>query len=506
MSLATGVLWPGGAPPNPAFCGEEAREQVIAAYGLDHNVDDTELARCVRFAANLCAVPIALVSLVEGDRQRFLGRQGIDAETTPRSTSFCALAMLTGDVTEVPDATLDPRFAQFDLVTGPPHIRFYAGAPLISTEGAPLGTLCVIDSEPRPGGLTAIQREGLELMARTIMQRLEYRRADIESQIESAESARRFAMLADNIPDMAWSCTIEGAFDFYNARWDEFTGVPGPIDAEGWRPLVHADDTDEVFRDWYGAFGAGEAFSSEYRMRHASGDWRWVLSRAMPMRNDTGTIVRWFGTVTDVDAAHRLSEQRDLLARELSHRIKNIFAVIAGLVALRARKVPEAVGFAEDLAETIRALGRANDYVRPLDGRTGNRLFGLLEELMAPYRTANDTQITVEGEDCPIGLRSATPLALVFHELATNSAKYGALSSDDGSIQLTVSLDRMAGQAVVAWRERGGPAPVPGADEGFGSRLVRMSVEGQLEGSIERRWTGDGVDIDIAIPLRSLAN
>ncbi|QYU68352.1 PAS domain-containing protein [Leptolyngbya sp. 15MV] len=342
------------------------------------------------------------------------------------------------------------------------------------------------------------------MLARGVMQRLAHRRVDLASRAESDESARRFAMLADNIPDIAWSCSCDGEFDFFNARWRQFAAVEGPREAEAWRPLVHHDDAEAAFAAWYSAFASGEAFATEFRMRHGSGEWRWVLSRALPMRDDGGRIVRWFGTITEIDEVRRLSEQRDLLARELSHRIKNIFAVIGGLISLRARRVSGAAELAEDLGDTIRALGRANDYVRPLDGRRGRRLVGLLEELMAPYRGANDARIAIEGVDCPIGAPAATPLALVFHELATNSAKYGALSNDVGTVRLDIEVDHGAGTVRVRWRERGGPPPAIEPGEGFGSRLVRMSIEGQLDGLIERRWLEDGLDIDLTIPLRSL--
>jgi len=495
------------APLSPAPCSEDERLRVLAAYGADALEDDPALAAIVSFAARLCDTPVALVSLVEEGRQRFLAREGIDALETPRSTSFCAHAMLHGGTMVVPDATRDPRFAAFALVVGPPQIRFYAGAPLLSQEGVPLGSLCVIDTKPRPEGLTDFQREGLEVLARAVMERLQARRSDLANQAQSDASARRFAMLADNIPDIAWSCDADGRFDFFNARWSDYTGVDGPREAEQWRPLLHPDDAEAAFAKWEQAFTSGEAFATEFRLRHAAGCWRWVLSRALPQRDDGGTVVRWFGTITEIDELRRLSEQRDLLARELSHRIKNIFAVIGGLISLRARQVTDAGELAEELGDTIRALGRANDYVRPLDGRKGRQMVGLLEELMAPYRSAGEGRVVIEGADCPIGARAATPLALVFHELATNAAKYGALSNDAGTIALAIALDDASGLCRIHWRERGGPAVTPGdRPQGFGSRLVTMSVEGQLAGTIERRWHADGLEVELAIPIASLAD
>src|SRR5690606_13749270 len=124
-------------------------------------------------------------------RQRFLARRGIDARETPRDASFCAHAMLLESAMEVPDARDDPRFAANPLVTGAPHIRFYAGQPLRSEEGIPLGSLCVIDREPRPGGLTDLQREGLEVLARSVMLRLRIQREGLASARELEQNEAR---------------------------------------------------------------------------------------------------------------------------------------------------------------------------------------------------------------------------------------------------------------------------------------------------------------------------
>ena len=477
---------------------------VFAPYGVDALEDDAELAAICGFAAQLCEVPTAVVSLVDADRQTFLAREGTDLRQTPRATSICAHAMLEPGVTVVPDATLDPRFAGFSMVTDTPQLRFYAGAPLVSPEGVPLGTLCVIDYAARPAGLTRLQHDGLVVLAQAVMRRLGHRRQGLAREAEMAETARRFAMVADGIPDIAWSCTAELVFDFYNVRWREYTGAEPPLESDGWRPFVHPDDEDAAFGAWGEASQKGEAFESTYRMRMASGEYRWMLSRAVPLRGADGQIERWFGTVTDVHTQRNLSEQRDLLARELSHRIKNIFAVIASLVSLRARQHPDAGPFAADLGDTIAALGRAHDYVRPLGGRHGDRLVGLLRDLLRPYDEPGIDRVAFIGDDCRLGERAATPLALVFHELATNSAKYGALSTREGRVTITTTLQRDAGTMRIGWVESGGPPPAANGNEGFGSRLVKLAVEGQLRGTMQRHWLESGLSAEVLVPLEAI--
>src|SRR5690606_12630892 len=125
-------------------------------------------------------------------------------------------------------------------------------------------------------------------------------------------------------------------------------------------------------------------------------------------------------------------------------------------------------------------------------------LNGVLEDLFSPYGTGDHARVTVSGDDPPISPRAATPLALVFHELATNSAKYGALSAEDGAVELTVT-DR-GDTVLLRWVESGGPPPAAETPpDGFGSRLVEMSVTGQLGGSWERRFAADGMVCELIV-------
>ncbi len=158
--------------PAPMSMNEADRAAVIRAYDLAGYRDSGQLDDLAAFASELCDTPIALVSVVEEDVQQFLATVGIDADRTPRDTSFCAHVMVgRAETMVVPDARRDVRFADYSLVKGPPHIRFYAGARLLSREGVPLGAICVISPEPRPEGLTPFQRRGLEVLATAVMGR-----------------------------------------------------------------------------------------------------------------------------------------------------------------------------------------------------------------------------------------------------------------------------------------------------------------------------------------------
>lgn len=493
---------------------ETDRAALLARYDLDTGGFAT-LDQITAFAAALCDAPIALVSIVEDDRQRFLARAGLDAEETPRDVSFCAHAMQGEGIFVVPDATQNPGFRDNALVTGPPFIRFYAGAPLIDSEDASLGALCVIDDKPRDD-LTVLQRQGLSLLARQVMVELEGRRRDrdvIARQQRDAqavaESDRMFRTLADTMPQMVWSTLPDGYHDYYNARWYEFTGVPaGSTDGEGWNGMFHPDDQERAWGRWRRSLETGEPYEIEYRLRHHSGDYRWTLGRALPIRDEDGAIVRWIGTCTDINDQIAMVEEREVIAHELSHRIKNIFSVISGLIGLSARQHPEIRAAADDLRDRIMALGRAHDFVRPHGPNSqpdqgDGRLWGILEQIFTPYRDALGPRIRCIGDDPEIDDRSATPLALLFHELATNAAKYGALSAPGGQVMIEVKGE--GDHIRIDWREEGGPPPAPATSEGFGSRLMQLSVERQLGGRMTRQWRPEGLNLSLWIPARSMS-
>jgi PAS domain S-box-containing protein len=499
MKAAELPLWPGGSPPDPAYRGEAERAQVLDAYGIEALVDDPELTAVVRFAAHLCDADVGLITWLEGDIQRFVARYGVDVKQTPRALSFCGRTMMSGDITMVTDTTQLPEFADHPFVTGPQHVRFYAGQPLISGEGAPLGALCVVGRKERPEGLTALQREGLQLLAQAVMQRLRTHRIALAARRELDASEEYLHILADSIPAIAWSATPDGHFDYFNKQMVEFTGQRD--DQSG--SAFHPDDWKKASALWQNCLKTGETYEVEHRLCRHDGEYRWMISRALPVRDGEGRIIRWFGTAVDIHDIYEASASRELLAKELSHRIKNIFAVIVGLVSLNARRHPGSREFSEDLNATIRALGRAHDFVRPVEGGRRGTLRSLLEKLFAPYGSGEDARVKVSGDDFEINSRTATPLALVFHELATNSAKYGALATADGVVTLKVS-DK-DGKAKLVWRESGGKAPKKAPKEGFGTRLVDMSVTGQLGGTWERRFEDAGIVVELTLPKATMA-
>ena len=316
------------------------------------------------------------------------------------------------------------------------------------------------------------------------------------------QSQATFQVLTDAMPQMVWSTRPDGFHDYYNARWYEFTGVPaGSTDGEGWSGMFHPDDQDRAWARWTHSLETGEPYEIEYRLRRHDGAYRWTLGRALPVRDEAGAIVRWIGTCTDIDEAKRDAEQNELLSRELSHRIKNIFAVISGLIGLSSRHDPQCKPFARSLQARIAALGRAHEFARPHSEKSrpvigASTLQGLIRELFQPYPAFDEGRIDISGGDVPLDDRGATPIALTFHELATNAAKYGALSTPEGRI--SVSVTHAGDDLSIVWREQGGPRIAgPPQHEGFGGRLADLSIAQQLGGAIRRVWNADGLVVEV---------
>ena len=157
---------------------EPLRLQNLYSYRILDTAPDDAFEEIANLAADICDAPIALVSLVSDTRQWFKVHVGLDVEETARSVSFCAHAILQDDLFIVSDTLKDPRFADNPLVTGPPHIRFYAGAPLHTDEGYNVGTLCIIDLQPRE--LTPIQRKALSVLRHHVLTLMKIRRQNME--------------------------------------------------------------------------------------------------------------------------------------------------------------------------------------------------------------------------------------------------------------------------------------------------------------------------------------
>jgi two-component sensor histidine kinase len=261
---------------------------------------------------------------------------------------------------------------------------------------------------------------------------------------------------------------------------------------------IHPADRDRVQAAFTATRSVVGPYETDFRIL-VGDEVRWVASRGQG--DDSGIVGRtMFGIFLDVTGRKQAEEAHELLAGEMSHRVKNLLAIASGLTTLTSHSSASKEDLASELIERLSALGRAHDLVRPLPtGQGGAALLGdVISVLLAPYedKGAFKGRLRVAVERTGVGHASATALALVIHELATNSMKYGSLSVPIGT--LDVSSKSEGEDIVITWLENGGPQPeAPAGTSGFGSKLVRRSVSGQLRGGISYEWAETGLIVTL---------
>ncbi len=269
---------------------------------------------------------------------------------------------------------------------------------------------------------------------------------------------------------------------------------------------IHPKDRDRV----RAAFAATRAIIGPFEIdfRILIGDEiRWISARGQGDDADIQGRVM-FGVFLDVTGRKQAEESNELLAGEMSHRVKNLLAIASGLTNITSRSTENSKDMARELTQRLTALGRAHDLIRPIPGKEGKAalLGDLITVLLAPYDDmgAFSGRIRVSVPRMGVGEGAANTLALVLHELATNSLKYGALSTPTGLLDVScTSEDDM----VLVWTERGGP-PVEGpiGQPGYGSTLVSRVMEKQLGGSITKDWSPEGAIITLRLDKGRLAS
>jgi len=280
----------------------------------------------------------------------------------------------------------------------------------------------------------------------------------------------------------------------------------GPLTFERLSEKVHPADKDRVSS----AFAATRAMVGSYEIdfRTLVGKKvRWISARGQG--GDAGMVKREMtGIFLDITDRKQAEEGHELLAGEMSHRVKNLLAIASGLTRITSRSSTSIEDMTEQLMHRLTALDRAHDLVRPLPGEQGKTalLGDIVTVLLAPYddEGAFAGRIRVAVPRMGVGRDTATALALVVHELATNSVKYGALSVEGGTLDVSGSMD---GEDVqIRWSEQGGPDVATPPDlEGYGSRLVRQTVEGQLRGSISYDWSETGAVVTLRMSCQQIS-
>jgi PAS domain S-box-containing protein len=344
----------------------------------------------------------------------------------------------------------------------------------------------------------------LETLNAELERRVTARTAELEAQTERLRRSEERRSLALTAGDM-------GSWEFDPAtnhlEWDTGQHRIYGIAPEILEPtrlqildIVHPDDRHK--HPLEGALHAsGDRYQAEFRIVRPDGELRWCHGSAAITRDADGNVTRLNGVSVDITDRKRAEERQLLLAREVDHRAKNTLAVVLSVLRLtKARSTPDFISIVEG---RIHALAATHNLLSATHWE-GADLRRIVEEEMAPYRTDDGDRVVAEGPAAMLLPSTAQAVALALHELATNAAKYGALSADKGRLRLTWSIGESGLE--IEWLETGGPPAAPPSALGFGLSIVRSSIEAQFRGGVAYDWRPEGLCCRLSIPRAQIVN
>src|SRR6266702_7846736 len=340
----------------------------------------------------------------------------------------------------------------------------------------------------------------LEKLNSELERRVAERTAALESsatRLLQSEQLRSLALAAGQMGSWDWD-TLSGT-----CIWDEGQcGIFGvdpssfAVTRENVQAMIHPEDWQRLKQALDGVTSNGQSYQAEFRVRRPSGELRWCIGAAAANVDSANRIIRVSGVTVDITDRKIADERRTLLVREVDHRARNALAVVQSIVRLtRANTIDSYVAAVEG---RIRALSTAHALLSESRWE-GADLNGLVDEELAPYRGTEVERVAVCGPGVFLKPATAQILALVLHELATNAAKYGALSMTSGKVSLTWRPDHA--NLRFQWTETGGPLVQPPLCEGYGARVINASVERQLGGRATFDWRPEGLRFAMSVPL-----
>ncbi|WP_024509219.1 HWE histidine kinase domain-containing protein [Bradyrhizobium sp. ARR65] len=338
----------------------------------------------------------------------------------------------------------------------------------------------------------------LERLNAELEDRVHARTAELENsnaKLVESEQRRSMALAAGKMGSWDWDW-VNGDWMWDEGQYRIFGVDPRSFEvtSENIKKLLHPDDLERL-RKAVSHFERGtHAYETEFRIVRPDGEERWCVGTAAASVDRTGRVVRVSGVTIDITERKRAEDRQNLLAREVDHRAKNALALAQSIVRLtRGATLKEYIQAVEG---RISALARVHTILS-LSNWQGAEIGRLVDEEISPYSTGE--QIELYGPELQLEPATAQTLALAVHELVTNSAKYGALSSHSG--RLKIRWEVRPDLLQIFWEERDGPLVQTPISRGFGTRSVIASIESQLGGRADFDWRAEGLICRLSVPL-----
>ncbi len=325
------------------------------------------------------------------------------------------------------------------------------------------------------------------------------------SAVKQAEAARReseerFRLLADSSPALIWVNGATGC-EYVNKTYLAFLGVDLiAVRGDSWAAFVHPQDRESYLSAYRKAMRDRAEFDAEFRFRRADGDYRWMRSTGRPRFGPDGGFVGYAGVTVDITERKQQEAHAALLTAELSHRVKNTLASIDAIASQSMRHAGSLEQFAESFRERLRAMARSHGLLTRSNWE-GAPLREVVEaELLS--RVGSPEHARIEGPPVMLPPRALLSVHMALHELCTNAAKYGALSTPKGRVSVQWRMLGQNGdrQLELDWTERGGPRVAPPQRKGFGTTLLGQVIEYELEGETRLDFDMGGVRCQMLIP------
>jgi len=351
----------------------------------------------------------------------------------------------------------------------------------------------------------AAHRETLAALKRS-KDELEMRVAQRTKELEHSKA--RFEALVKASAQVVWTCNAKGEVSEDSPSWRSFTGQRmEEWIGNRWLDAIHPDDRSRTLAAWEDAIRTHEAYSVEYRLCHAQTGWRWTAAKAVPLMAASGEVREWVGMNIDIDARKRSEEHAQFIMRELSHRTKNLLAVVYSM-ARQAAKYSRVSDFVSDFGARLQGLSRSHDLL-VTSNWTGVPLHEHVLSQLQPFAPSDKHRIRFNGPPVMLRPEATQALGLAFHELATNATKYGALAAPDGQIDISWAIETEGKDDVfrLAWRERSPrQQPLELSRQGFGSTVLTRVVPETLSGESRYSAGKEGISWEIEAPLREVAS
>jgi PAS domain S-box-containing protein len=338
----------------------------------------------------------------------------------------------------------------------------------------------------------------LERFNAELEDRVRARTAELEEshgRLLESEQRRSLAIAAGKMGSWDWDWTNgdwmwdEGQYRIFGVDPQTFVATAASVQA-----LLHPDDIGELRRAMAEFAKGAKSYEAEFRVNRPDGETRWCVGTAAATVDKGGRVVRVSGVTVDITERKRAEDRQNLLAREVDHRAKNALALAQSIVRLTRGENVKA--YIQAVEGRISALARVHTILS-LSSWQGAEIGKLVDQELAPYSTGD--QIAFGGSDIQLEPATAQTLALALHELVTNSAKYGALSTLSGRLSIKWGIEDDVLRMV--WEEKDGPVVAKPASRGFGTRSVIASIESQLGGQAEFDWRSEGLICRLSVPL-----